>query len=74
MTQLNEQMSLSYQMDVRTLRKLYYGRNGIFVSFTDDAYIERDGDTDAECPRPDGILCHEINDVVARKVSSPDYY
>lgn len=60
-------------MNLSELRMLYYGRRDLYVSFTDkgEYYIDTQSD---ELDRPHSILCYAVNDVVARKASSSEFY
>lgn len=64
---------LSSHLDVVDLRALYYGRNDVYVSFTDDGDYEIEGSS-REMDRPDGIICYEVSDVVGKKVQSSHFY
>lgn len=72
--QLNEAMSAASYMDVSELRTLYYGRLGIFVAFSDNADIPKDGFSENELVRPWSIAAHTVDTVVGRKASSNLYY
>lgn len=60
-------------LELDELRLLYYGRWGIYVTFTDDGSYDFET-TVRELDRPDGVLCHSLNDVIARRVSSSEFY
>lgn len=59
----------SAHMDVKELRRLYYGRKEIYVTFTDNGDINI---TDEQSP--ESLLCYELNDVIGKKVKSNDFY
>lgn len=61
------------QLDLVDLRLMYYGRDSIFVSFTDDGEYATETE-DTEMDRPDGIICYPVNDVVAQRVKSSRFY
>lgn len=60
-------------LDLDELRLLYYGRRGVFVTFSDDGEYQKEASA-RELYRPMSIACFPVNDVVGRKVSSPDFY
>lgn len=72
--QLNEAMSAASYMDVSELRTLYYGRLGIYVAFSDNADIPKDGFSENQLVRPWSIVAHTVDTVVGRKASSNLYY
>lgn len=61
------------ELNLDDLRLLYYGRQNVFVSFSDDG--EHDFYTQStELDRPKSILCYKVNDVVGKKVSTSEFY
>lgn len=60
-------------LDLVDLRLMYYGRIGVYVAFTDDGEYETKTSS-YEMDRPDGVICHQVNDVVGRKVKSSAFY
>ena len=66
---LEESFSFASYMDVRELRALYYGRLNMYASFTDNHNYDTD-----ERGRPDGVVCHAIDSIVGRKISSEKFY
>lgn len=67
---LEEAFSMSTVMNVDEFRRLYYGRQDLFATFTDDGKMDIDHDIDA----PAGYISYTINDVVARKVKTHEFY
>lgn len=63
----------SSHLDLSDLRLMYYGRNAIYVAFTDNGEYEL-STTSYEMDRPDGLICYEVNDVVGNKVKSSEFY
>jgi len=59
----------SAHMDIKELRRLYYGRKNIYVTFTDDGDITIDNQQ-----TPEGLICYELNDVIGKKVKSNEFY
>lgn len=74
MTTLQEAFSYASYMDVTELRQLYYGRNNLYVSFTDSIYYIKSGKESGTLVRPWSIVAHGVNNVVARKVTTPYFY
>lgn len=72
--ELQESFSTAAYMDVTELRQLYYGRSNVYVSFTDSIYYIKSGKESGALVRPWSILVNSVNEVVARKVSSPYFY
>ncbi len=64
---------LSSHLDVVDLRALYYGRNNIYVAFSDDGDYTFEGGS-RELDRPDAIICYDVRDVVGHKVRSSKLY
>lgn len=71
---IEESFSAASYMDVRELRALYYGRINLYASFSDDTDYDLEGRDDRRSTRPAGVLCHTVNSIVARKVSSSKFY
>lgn len=63
----------SSHLDLVDLKIMYYGRINVYVSFTDHGEYAYETE-ESEMDRPDGVICYEVNDVVAKKVSSPSFY
>jgi hypothetical protein len=61
-------------LDIKELMRLYYGRIGIFVSFSDSEDLEETGLENNVLARPYGIVAYSIDTVVGRKVSSAKFY
>ena len=61
-------------MDVSELRKLYYGRMGVYCSFSDDDEFELTSSENHSLTRPSSILAFSVEDVVGRFVSTPKLY
>lgn len=61
-------------MDVSELRQMYYGRSNLYVSFTDSIKYIKSGKDSGTLVRPWSILANSVNEVVARKVSTPFFY
>ena len=74
MTPLKEAFSFGSYMDVSELRRLYYGRNNVYASFTDSIYYIKSGKDSGSLVRPWSILANSVNEVVARKVSTHYFY
>lgn len=70
--QLNEVFSFSSVMDVKELRLLYYGRIDLYVTFTDDGELSMEPSSDEN--RPYAYVAHPVNDVVASKVKTSEFY
>lgn len=60
-------------VELSELRLLYYGRKGIHIAFSDAGEYSFET-TVHELDRPDGILCHPLNDVISRRVNSSEFY
>lgn len=71
---LSEAVSEAGVMDVSELRALYYGRLNIMVAFSNDHEYDVDGDASGRVYRPYGVIAYPVNDVVAKKVISPNWY
>lgn len=71
---LTEDMSFASYMDVNELRLLYYGRNGIYVSFSDNEKLDMRGFDRSELKRPYSIRAYTIDTVVGRKASTNKLY
>lgn len=68
-----EGFGTSQVMELDDLRLLYKGRRDVYVSFTDKGeYFTEAGMK--ELDRPDSIISYEVDDVVARKVSTSEFY
>lgn len=63
-------MSFASYMDVSELRLLYYGRNDMYVAFSDTHEIDMSGFEGSSLKRPYSIVSHSIDTVVGRKASS----
>lgn len=61
-------------IDDTELRRLYYGRMGIYVSFSDQPVHDESGTNGSKLVRPFGVQAHSVEDVVGRKVSSAKLY
>lgn len=71
---LEEAFSNATYMDVTELRQMYYGRSNLYVSFTDSINYIKSGKDSGSLVRPWSILANTVNEVVARKVSTPYFY
>lgn len=71
---LKEAFSAASYMDVTELRQMYYGRSNLYVSFTDSINYIKSGKDSGALIRPWSILVNSVNEVVARKVSTPYFY
>lgn len=60
-------------LDLGDLRLMYYGRQKIYIAFTDDGEYDYESSY-YELDRPDSILCHPVNDVVGRRAKSSEFY
>lgn len=74
MSLIEEAFSFASYMDVTELRQMYYGRNNLYVSFTDSIYYIRSGKDSGSLVRPWAIVANSVNEVVARKVTTPYFY
>jgi hypothetical protein len=61
-------------LDIKELMRLYYGRLGIFVSFSNSENLEMSGFDGNVLARPYGIVGYSIDTVVGRKVGSASFY
>ncbi len=68
---LQEGFGTSAVMEVSELRRLYYGRLNLFVTFSNDENVEKDA---TSIDRPLSIEAFSVFDVVGRKVKSNRFY
>lgn len=61
------------ELKLDDLRLLYYGRQNVFVSFSDNGEHEFYTQS-TELDRPKSVLCYKVNDVVGRKTSTSEFY
>lgn len=71
---LNEAFSAGGYIDVRELRRLYYGRFNVLASFANDAKLPTSGMKGSKLLRPAGLVGHRVTDVVGRKVTTSMFY
>lgn len=71
---IEEAMSFASYMDVSELRLLYYGRNAMYVAFSDDHKINMSGFEGSALKRPYSVAAHSIDTVVGRKASTNLFY
>lgn len=61
-------------LDIKEIMRLYYGRLGIFISFSDSEDFEMGGFESNRLSRPYGITAFSVDTVVGRKVGSAKFY
>lgn len=71
---LEEAVSNATVMDVSELRMLYYGRIGVYASFSNDGEHVSTGIKKGQLEHPMGVIAYSIPAIVGKKVSSPDFY
>lgn len=71
---INEAFNYASYMDVSELRRLYYGRDRVYVYFSDSVFEDRSGRVRGRMVRPTSTVMYSVSDVVARKVSTPYLY
>lgn len=69
-----ESFSAGGYVETRELRNLYYGRNEVYVSFSNDYRIEQGGYDGNTLLRPYGVLAHTVDTVVGRKVQTNRFW
>jgi hypothetical protein len=69
---LEEGFGTSSVMDVNELRRLYYGRLDMFVSFSNDDRLKTNERPTVRVPS--GVTGHSVFDVVGRKVKDAAFY
>ena len=67
---LTEALTTSTVMNTTELRQLYYGRLNVYAQFTDDGELKSLPNEQS----PFGIICYEVNDIVANKVKTSKLY
>lgn len=72
--QLDEAFSNVSFVDVSELRTLYYGRQNLFVSFSDSGEYEITGYELGELDHPRGVISHSMETVVAKKIGTSLFY
>lgn len=61
-------------MDTKEIMRLYYGRLGMFVSFSDDEKLDMSGFDGSELNRPYAIKSYTVDTLIGRKVHSAKFY
>jgi hypothetical protein len=67
---IEEAMSFVSYMDVSDIRMLYYGRQDLYVAFSDDSVIPKSGFESNMMKRPFSVVSYTVDTVVGRKASS----
>ena len=69
---LDEAFSMSTEMNVDELRRLYYARINIYVMPNGDGDLTYSDESGKDLPV--SMRCHAVNDIVAKKVKSNELY
>lgn len=66
--------SFAGYMNIHELMDLYYGRIGVYVSFSNDEKLELSGFDGSTLARPYGVSSYTVDTVVGRKVFTHKFY
>jgi hypothetical protein len=69
-----EAPSFAGYMDIKEIMRLYYGRLGMYVSFSNDEKLDMSGFDASDLNRPYAVKAYTVDTVVGRKVFSAKFY
>ena len=67
---IKEAFSFVENMDTKEVMRLYYGRIGVMVAFSDDYMITLSGYEGSDLVRPRGVVGHTVDAIVGKKVNT----